>query len=229
MICPLLLRISYELIFPIFSLFHSLSNSPKALDSGLCLDRKNGQKIQALTSRRGRIKDEDEDMEGWLEGRGGAICLVRGSLAAQRWAQCGIGECHDVTPAAAAEDDGGPSASHFMWNHFPAKASSLTPSTILWKRETSRLLGNGVDLKQMIGTQVIFMCAQEHQLIVFQWQLKKWQNALHDTVGIPGLRYNATKEHCWYILYMCSHCLSSKTKKWKNYYLLTIACHKGFF
>lgn len=70
-------------------------------------------------------------MKGWLEGRGRAVCLVQGSLAAQ----CCRVECNDVTPAAAAEDDGGPSASHFMRNHFPAKASLPTPSTILWKRD----------------------------------------------------------------------------------------------
>lgn len=77
---------------------------------------------------------------GWVvRGEGGrVICLVQGSLAAEGCAQCGRGECHDVTPAAAAEDDGGPSASHFMRNHFPAKGSPLTPSTILIQHSSSR-------------------------------------------------------------------------------------------
>lgn len=70
-------------------------------------------------------------MEGWLEGRGRTVCSVQGSLAAEGCAQCGSGECHDVTPAAAAKDDRGPSASHFMRNHFPAKATLPTHSTIL--------------------------------------------------------------------------------------------------
>lgn len=62
------------------------------------------------------------------------VCLVQWSLAAQ----CGRGESHDVTPAAAAEDDGGPSASHFMRNHFLANASLPTPSTALIQQNSSR-------------------------------------------------------------------------------------------
>lgn len=77
-------------------------------------------------------------MEGWLEGRGRAVSSVQGSLAAEGRAQCGRGECHAVTPAAAAEDDGGSSALHFMWNHFPAKESLPTRSTILIQHNSSR-------------------------------------------------------------------------------------------
>lgn len=66
------------------------------------------------------------------------IGLVRRSSVAQRGAQSDTGESRDVTPAAAAEDDGGPSALHFMWNHVPAKASLLIPSTTL-RRDGQRI------------------------------------------------------------------------------------------
>lgn len=82
----------------------------------------------------------DEDMEGVVKRGGGrAVRSVQGSLATDGWAQRRSGECHDVTPAAAAEDDGGPSALHFMRNHLPAKESLPTRSTILWKREEKML------------------------------------------------------------------------------------------
>lgn len=62
---------------------------------------------------------------------------------AQSGAESDTGESRDVTPAAAAEDDGGPSALHFMWNHVPAKASPLIPSTTL--RRNGQLISKTLD------------------------------------------------------------------------------------
>lgn len=89
--------------------------------------------------RKSRGGDEDDDMKGRSGRKGGAICLVQRSSVAQRGAQSDTGESHHVTAAATAEDDGGPIALHFMWNHVPAKASLLIPSTTLRKIDT--LLG----------------------------------------------------------------------------------------
>lgn len=68
---------------------------------------------------------------GGREFRGGegASSTARGPAERQR-----VEELVDVTPAAAAEVDGGPSASLFMRNHFPARPSATlqgeTESTV---------------------------------------------------------------------------------------------------
>lgn len=54
------------------------------------------------------------------------VCWFLGNSLATVGGSVVEGEDHDVTPAVVADGDGGPSASVFMWNHFPSKGSLPT-------------------------------------------------------------------------------------------------------
>lgn len=91
----------------------------------------------------------DEAIKGYLEAGRGKVWSVgpRGFLVTVGCSKTVVGgEPHDITPAAAAENDGGPSASIFMWNHFTSKGSLPTHREILQKKDKEMVRRKGLGL-----------------------------------------------------------------------------------